>query len=211
MYFVNVREPEMHTSTDLTNLELIAMWKSIDWKLAEQRVSNLQALIARAALGKRWKDVNRLVRLLTLSYYAKLLAVRQVTRSKGKNTPGIDGITWKTPDDKMRGALNLNEKGYRAMPLLRTYIPKKNGKLRPLSIPTIKDRAMQALYALALAPIEYATGDRSSFGFRKFRSTKDACRQIFNCTSSKYSSQWILEADIKACFGATRSYALDCG
>lgn len=190
----------MHNSTDLTNSELKTMWKSIDWKLAEERVRNLQARIARAALEKRWKTVNRLVRLLTRSYYAKVVAVRQVTRSKGKKTPGVDGLIWNTPADKMQGALNLNDRGYRAMPLLRTYIRKKNGKLRPLSIPAIRDRAMQALYALALAPIEYVTGDVSSFGFRKFRSTKDACHQVFNCVSKRYSAQWILEADIKACF-----------
>jgi RNA-directed DNA polymerase len=190
----------MHNSTDLTDIELDKMWKSIDWKQAERAVSNLQARIARAALEEKWKDVNRLTRLLTRSYFAKLIAVRQVTSSKGRKTPGMDGLVWKTPAEKMQGAIRLNGRGYRAMPLLRKYIPKKNGKLRPLSIPTIKDRAMQALYALALDPIEYATGDRSSFGFRKSRSTKDACHQIFNCVSKRYSAQWILEADIRACF-----------
>jgi len=195
----NVRNPEM-INTDLTKEELNNRWISIDWKQIETTVSNLQARIARAALEKRWKEVNKLVRLLTLSYHAKLLAVRQVTTSKGKNTPGVDGITWKTPEEKMHGALNLNGKGYRAMPLKRIYIPKKNGKFRPLSIPTIRDRAMQALYALALAPIEFATGDRSSFGFRKSRSSKDACEQVFKCLSTRNSAQWILEADIKACF-----------
>ena len=190
----------MHNSTDLTDKELAAMWKAIDWKQAERTVSNLQARIARAALGKRWKDVRKLTRLLTRSYHAKLLAVRQVTTSKGKNTPGADGIVWRTQAAKMRGALNMDDKGYRAMPLLRTYIPKKNGKLRPLSIPTIRDRAMQALYALALSPVESATGDLSSFGFRKYRSSKDAYTYLFICLSGENSAQWVLEADIKSCF-----------
>ena len=190
----------MHNSTELTDTDLKALWQSIDWKQVESSVSNLQARIARAALEKRWNEVKRLTRLLTRSYYAKLLAVRQATTSKGKNTPGVDGTIWKTPADKMRGALSLNDRGYRAMPLKRIYIPKKNGKQRPLSIPTIRDRTMQALFALALAPIEYSTGDRSSFGFRKRRSTKDACHQACNCLSKKYSARWILEADIKACF-----------
>jgi RNA-directed DNA polymerase len=190
----------MHTSTDLTDTELKTLWQSLDWNQIENSVSNLQARIARAALEKRWNEVKRLTRLLTRSHSAKLLAVRQVTTSKGKNTPGVDGIVWKTPAEKMRGALSLNDRGYRALPLKRIYIPKKNGKLRPLSIPTIRDRAMQALFALALAPIEYATDDRSSFGFRKYRSTKDACHQVLNCLSKKHSAQWVLEADIKACF-----------
>jgi len=190
----------MHNSTDLTDKKLAAMWKTIDWKHAERTVSNLQTRIARAALEKRWKDVRRLTRLLTRSYSAKLIAVRQVTTSKGKNTPGVDGVTWRKKADKMRGALNLNDKGYHAMPLLRKYIRKKNGKYRPLSIPTIRDRAMQALYALALSPIEAATGDASSFGFRKYRSPNDACSYLFTCLSHRNSAQWVLEADIKSCF-----------
>ncbi len=149
----------MSNNTELTNSELKEMWQSIDWKQVEISVSNLQARIARAALEKRWNEVKRLIRLLTRSYYAKLLAVRQVTMSKGKNTPGVDGIIWKNHADKMKGTLSLNVRGYHALPLRRVYIPKKNGKLRPLSIPTIRDRAMQALFAFALAPIEYATGD----------------------------------------------------
>ena len=137
---------------------------------------------------------------MTHSYYAGLMAVRQVTKSKGKVTPGIDSIVWLTPAEKMRGALNLTIRGYRAQPLVRTYIPKKNGKLRPLSIPTIRDRAMQALFNMALAPIEYVTGDKSSFGFRKGRSQHDACQQIRSCLSRKCSATWVLEADIRACF-----------
>lgn len=186
--------------TDLTDKELSEQWNSIDWNQAERVVSNLQTRIARAVQKEDWKNVRRLLRLLTRSYYAKLIAVRQVTTSKGKNTPGVDGIVWRTEVDKMKGVLALEEKGYHAMPLLRTYIPKKNGKLRPLSIPTMRDRAMQALYAIALSPIEYTTGDLSSFGFRKYRSTKDACTYLFICLSGKNSANWILEADIKSCF-----------
>ena len=197
---MNVRKPEMLNSTDLTNPDFQAMWVSIDWKQVEKSVNNLQARIARAAQKEKWKEVEKLVRLLTQSYYAKLLAVRQVTTNKGRRTPGVDGSVWKSPADKMQAALNLDTHNYQASPLLRTYIPKKNGKLRPLSIPTMRDRAMQALFALALAPVEYTTGDPSSFGFRKFRNTKDACQQAFCCLSKRSSAKWILEADIKSCF-----------
>lgn len=190
----------MCKNTELTDSELDEMWQSIDWAQAEKTVSNLQTRIARAALNNKWREINGLIRLLARSYHAKLLAVRQVTTSKGKKTPGVDGIVWKSNADKMRGALSLNVRGYHALPLKRVYIPKKNGKLRPLSIPTFRDRAMQAIFAFALAPVEYATGDRSSFGFRKYRGTKDACQQAFSCLSRKNSAQWVLEADIKSCF-----------
>ncbi|UUX92253.1 group II intron reverse transcriptase/maturase [Methanoplanus endosymbiosus] len=186
--------------TQVTDSELDKLWQSIDWAQVEKTVSNLQTRIARAALNNRWHEVNKLIRLITRSYHAKLLAVRQVTTSKGKKTPGVDGIVWISNADKMREVPSLNARRYRTLPLRRINIPKKNGKLRPLSIPTFRDRAMQALFAFALAPVEYATGDRSSFGFRKYRSTKDACQQAFNCLGNKNSAQWVLEADIKSCF-----------
>lgn len=196
---MNERFPEMQ-STALSDKELIAQWKTIDWRRAENSVNNLQSRIARAAKEENWSEVHRLTRLLTRSYFARLLAVRQVTSSDGGVTPGVDGIVWLTPAEKMRGALNLNTRGYRALPLTRIYIPKKNGKLRPLSIPTIRDRAMQALFSMALTPVEYVTGDRSSFGFRKGRSQHDACHQIGVCLSKRSSATWVLEADIRACF-----------
>jgi len=106
--------------------------------------------------------------LLTHSYYAKLLAVKTITQNKGKRTAGIDGETWSSPEAKMKAALDLTDKGYVAKPLKRVFIEKYGSKKkRPLGIPTMYDRAMQSLYALALEPVAEATGDRTSFGFRK--------------------------------------------
>jgi len=101
----------------------------------------------------------------------------------------------------MKAALKLSDKRYKAKPLKRVYIKKEGkSKKRPLGIPTMNDRAMQSLYSLALNPIAEATSDKHSFGFRKFRSTHDACEQIFRCMCRKRSAHWILEGDIKGCF-----------
>jgi RNA-directed DNA polymerase len=145
--------------------------------------------------------VKRLCYLLTHSFYPKLLAIRKVIQNKGKRTAGIDGECWKTPEAKMKAALKLSGKRYKSKPLKRVYIEKYGkSKKRPLGIPTMYDRAMQSLYALALSPIAETTADKHSFGFRKFRSTHDACEQIFVCMSRKESAQWTLEGDIKGCF-----------
>ena len=137
--------PERLPDTDRLDYQ----WKSIDWKKAEAEVNRLQARIAKATQEKKWNTVKRLQYLLTHSYYAKVLAIRKVTTNKGKNTPGIDKELWKTPASKMRGALALTDKGYRAKPLRRVYIEKPGKKAkRPLGIPCMYDRAMQALYAL---------------------------------------------------------------
>ena len=176
-------------------------WKSIDWKKAEAEVNRLQARIAKATQEKKWNTVKRLQYLLTHSYYAKVLAVRKVTTNKGKKTPGVDGELWSTPAAKMRGVLTLTDKGYKAKPLRRVFIEKKGKKAkRPLGIPCMYDRAMQALYALALDPVSETTADTKSFGFRKGRCAQDACEYIFTALSRSFSPQWVLEGDIKGCF-----------
>lgn len=130
-----------------------------------------------------------------------LLAVKNVTQNRGKRTAGIDGAKWTTPNAKMNAALGLSDKRYKAKPLRRVYIPKQgSAKKRPLSIPTMYDRAMQTLYALALSPVAESTADARSFGFRKYRSAQDACEYAFACLSTKGSAQWVLEGDIKGCF-----------
>ena len=176
-------------------------WKTIDWKKAEAEVNRLQARIAKATQEKKWNTVKRLQYLLTHSYHAKALAVRKVTTNKGKNTPGIDRELWSTPASKMRGVLTLTDKGYKAKPLRRVFIEKKGKKAkRPLGIPCMYDRAMQALYALALDPVSETTADGKSFGFRKGRCAQDACEYTFTALSRKVSPQWVLEGDIKGCF-----------
>lgn len=184
-----------------TNVKPSPSWNNINWKKVEEHVNRLQVRITKAVIKGKWNLVKRLSYLLTHSQYAKLLAVRKVIQNKGKRTAGIDGQQWNTPESKMKAALSLTDKKYKAKPLKRIYIEKygKNKK-RPLGIPTMYDRAMQSLYALALSPIAEATADKRSFGFRKFRSPQDACSIIFGNLSTKRSAKWILEGDIKGCF-----------
>ena len=156
--------------------------------------------IAKAVKESRWGKVKALQYLLTRSFSAKLLAVRRVTSNKGRKTPGVDGIIWKDAAAKIDAVLHLQRRGYHPQPLRRIYIPKKNGKKRPLSIPVMIDRAMQALYTLALAPVAETTADRNSYGFREGRGCADAMAAIFNALSKPNSATWVFEADIDGCY-----------
>ena len=175
-------------------------WKTINWKTVENHVKRLQLRIAKAIKIGRYAKAKALTWLLTHSFLAKLLAIKRVTQNTGKRTPGIDGVIWKTNKQKIDAALKLRRKGYKAQPLRRIYIPKKNGKLRALGIPTMTDRAQQALHLMGLMPIAEILADENSYGFRPKRSTHDAIQQCFTLLCGKGSAQWILEGDIKACF-----------
>lgn len=175
-------------------------WTSINWANCERTASKLQARIVKATKEGRWGKVKALQWLLTHSLSGKALAVKRVTENKGKRTPGIDGEIWSTPAAKFRALSCLGRRGYRPQSLRRIYIPKSNGKLRPLGIPTMRDRAMQALHLLALDPVSETTADGHSYGFRKGRAARDALAQCFHVFSRPARPEWVLEADIKGCF-----------
>ncbi|QSR36750.1 group II intron reverse transcriptase/maturase [Marinobacterium iners] len=176
------------------------VWLRANWHQIEEDVKRLQVRIAKATLEGRWGKVKALQRLLTRSYCSKMLAVKRVTENRGKRTPGVDGKIWSTPAAKLKGAQALKHRGYRPQPLRRIYIPKSNGKKRPLGIPTMRDRAMQALWKLALEPVAETLADPNSYGFRPNRSTADAVAHCFNALAKHTSAQWVLEADIRGCF-----------
>src|ERR1700681_2662993 len=177
-----------------------AEWYAIDWQANNRNVRRLQVRIVQATKESRWGRVRALQRLLTHSYGGKVLAVRRVTENTGKKTPGVDQEVWDTPEKKMQAVQALRRRGYQSQPLRRVYIPKSDGKtMRPLGIPTMKDRAMQALHLLALDPVAETTADNNSYGFRQQRSCADAIGQCYLALKIA-TTEWVLEGDIKSCF-----------
>ena len=175
-------------------------WYAVDWGRVERNVRGMQIRIAKATRESDWRRVKALQRMLTRTLSAKLYAVRRVTQNQGARTAGVDRELWDSPESRWEAIGRLKRRGYKPLPLRRVFIPKANGKERPLGIPTMRDRAMQALYLLALEPVSESTSDPNSYGFRLNRSTADAMSQIFVAMSQKGSARWVLEADIKGCF-----------
>lgn len=187
-------------STGASSAKHPSTWQTLPWSKVKVHVFQLQMRIAKAEREGKKGKVNALQRLLTSSFYAKCLAVKRVTSNKGSKTPGVDGVIFRTPRQKINAVLDLKRRDYNALPLRRIHIPKKNGKLRPLSIPTQKDRSMQALWQAALVPVAEERADPNAYGFRPKRSTHDAREQCFTSLCRKTSPRWVLEGDISACF-----------
>lgn len=175
-------------------------WDTIQWHQVTKEVQRLQMRIAKAVREKRYGKVKALQWLLTHSFSAKLMAVKRVSQNSGARTPGIDGVLWRTPRQKIKAVKLLQRRGYKTQPLRRIYIPKNQGGRRPLSIPSMVCRAMQALHLFALEPVMEMRADKHAYGFRPKRSTADAISQCFNALARKTSTPWILEGDIQACF-----------
>lgn len=175
-------------------------WSAINWRLVQKNVRVMQSRLTKATLAGNWRKVKALQRWLTHSFSAKALAVKRVTENQGKRTAGVDQELWNTPSSKYAAIAQLKKQRYKPLPLRRVFIPKSNGKLRPLGIPTMRDRAMQALHLLALDPVLETVSDPNSYGFRKNRSTADAMSQIFVKMSQKVSAEWVLDADIEGFF-----------
>jgi RNA-directed DNA polymerase len=195
------REPEAAPNGAAgASLRSAVDWPSINWKRANRNVRRLQRRIVEAQQQNEKRKVRALQFILTRSYSARCLAVRRVTENSGRRTAGVDGQKLDTPQQKAQAVTELSTEDYKAQPLKRVFIPKRNGKLRPLGIPTMQDRAQQALHLLALEPIAETTADPNSYGFRKARSVADAIEQCCNVLSRSNSAQWTLEGDIQCCF-----------
>lgn len=195
---------EMPTENPCANASISSVqdWDSINWDYHVRIVRKLQLRIAKATEERKFSKVKRLQWILTHSFSAKLLAVREVLQNSGSKTPGVDGITIKTSEEKLALAKSLRRRDYQPLPLRRIYIPKAGNKkkLRPISIPTIRDRAFQALHTQALLPVSEVTADQDSYGFRPKRNCADAIEQCFNILAKRNSPQLILEGDIRGCY-----------
>ena len=176
-------------------------WDTIQWRPVVKHVRRLQMRIAKAYREGKHGKVKALQWILSHSFSAKLFAVKRVVQNPGAQTPGVDNVIWKTKSQKILAAISLKRRGYQTKPLKRIYIPKKQkGKLRPLSIPTMACRAMQALHLLTLEPVSEMMANKSAYGFRPLRSTADAIEKCFKGLSRKVSAEYVLEGDIRACF-----------
>src|SRR3954454_15391241 len=176
-------------------------WHSIEWKKVWRTVRRLQARIVKAVAEGRWNKVKALVYLLTHSFGGRALAILRVVSNSGATTPGVDGILWNTPEAKSAAFGTLRRHGYRPQPLRRVYIPKSNGTRRALGIPTMRDRAMQALYLLGLDPIMETLADGHSYGFRLERRCADALERCHLLLGNPHGGpRWIWEGDIQSCF-----------
>lgn len=179
----------------------IPAWHRIDWAGCSRRVRSLQRRIVQAMQAAAWRKVKRLSYLLVHSFAARALAVKRVIENMGKKTPGVDGERWETPEQKAAAVARIGQwRNYRPQPLKRISIPKNNGTQRRLSIPTMEDRARQAVYLQALQPIAETQADHNSYGFRPKRRCADAIDQCFKALRQKTFATWILEGDIQGFF-----------
>jgi RNA-directed DNA polymerase len=178
-------------------------WHSINWKKVYRTVRRLQARIVKAVREGKWHKVKALVYLLTHSFGGRAMAILRVVSNSGAKTPGVDGVIWKTPEAKTAAFSQLRRHGYRPLPLRRVYIPKNNGRRRPLGLPAMKCRGMQALYLLGLDPIVETLADGHSYGFRLERCCADAvdqCHKLLRRQRGFNGPDVVLEGDITSCY-----------
>jgi len=179
-------------------------WQAIDWQAAEERVRRLRQRIFTASQAGDVKKVRNLQKLMLRSHANTLLSVRRVTEvNAGRKTAGIDGQVILTASGKatLVRVIQHQSKPWRARPVKRVYIPKANGKLRPLGIPVIVDRVLQARVVNALEPEWEARFEPRSYGFRPGRGCHDAIEAIYSTGKGQRSKRvWVLDADLAAAF-----------
>jgi RNA-directed DNA polymerase len=182
--------------------ERLTDWDAVNWRKVQRLVRNLRQRIFRATQAGDWRKVRSLQKLMLRSQANTLLSVRQVTQvNAGKYTPGIDKLVVKTPAARGKLVDQLSTcQPWRAKPVRRVYIPKANGKSRPLGIPTVIDRCLQTKVKNALEPCWEALFEGSSYGFRPGRGCHDAIAKIYQLAVPNRRKKWVVDADIKGAF-----------
>lgn len=173
-------------------------WQSFNWHKASRSLEKTQARIVKAYAEGNTEKIAALQKLITFSFNSAAIAVKNTAESKGSKTAGVDDKHWNDDNEKYKAVFMLREKPYKHQPYKRIYIKKPNGGIRPLSIPTLQDRAKQALCRYALEPLAECTADKNSFGFRTGRRTHDALAECIKVLEGR--AVWIMECDIERCF-----------
>ena len=177
------------------------LWESADWSAMENKLLEIQGCIAKAVFAKDEAARVRYQIKLVRSLDAKMLAVRHVCESA--TMPGIDGVKWNTPAERMKAAASLTSRDYKATAMQMVVVqPKGSTKKRNIQIPTSYDRAMQTLYAYSLDPVSESQAERKSFAFRKGRSMQDAHAFIMRALSGQEPPAFAVKADVKGCYAS---------
>src|SRR5690348_854970 len=192
--------------------EMSGAWRELPWRKLEKYVYRIQKRIYRASQRGNHRQGEKLQKLLLKSEAARLLAVRRVTQdNQGKKTAGVDGVKFVPPKARFLMVKELHTKRWKRHkklpPAHRVWIPKPGkDEQRPLGIPTMMERAKQALVKLALEPAWEAVFEPNSYGFRPGRSAHDAIGAIF--LGIRYKPKFVFDADIKGCFDTIDHEAL---
>jgi len=180
-------------------------FNQVNWKSAYEWLHEKQALLVEVYIKGDILKVRHIQISILKDFRTTAIAVRRVTTSSGSRTPGVDGVIATTAEERESLALQVHSivrtpSIYKPSAVKRVWIPKKDGSQRPLGIPTIVDRAVQAVYLEAIDPLVECNACKNSFGFRKFRSAQDAVLALRGKLIHPKASEWILNADIKKCF-----------